>query len=242
MTRSNQPSTDPKLQAGRVVRALARNYPDVTCALHHRNAFELLTATILSAQCTDARVNMVTPALFARFPDAKALSQADLTEVESLIHSTGFFRAKAKNLVAMARALVDRHQGEVPRDLDALTALPGVGRKTANVVLGTAYSIASGVVVDTHVKRLALRLGLTSSTDPTVIERDLIAIIPRKHWVDLSHRLIAHGRQVCAALRPRCHDCAMAAICPKRGVTRVGSGTDPESRPDLPHGGARGRA
>jgi endonuclease-3 len=222
MARSNRPSADPKLQAGRVVRALERLYPEVTCALLHRSAFELLTATILSAQCTDARVNLVTPALFARFPDATAMAQADLAEVEALIHSTGFFRAKAKNLVAMARQLVDRHQGEVPRDLDALTALPGVGRKTANVVLGTAYAIASGVVVDTHVKRLAGRLGLTASTDPAVIERDLIAIVPSKHWVGLSHRLIAHGREVCSALRPRCDDCAIADLCPKRGVTRVG--------------------
>jgi endonuclease-3 len=222
MTRSNQREADLKLQASRVVDALARHYPDVTCALHHRNAFELLVATILSAQCTDVRVNMVTPALFARYPDAKALSQADPTEVEPLIHATGFFRAKASNLVAMARGLVDRHHGEVPRDLDALTTLPGVGRKTANVVLGTAYGIASGVVVDTHVKRLAMRLGLTESTDPTVIERDLIAIVPSEQWVDLSHRLIVHGRQVCAALRPRCTECALAEICPRRGVTPRG--------------------
>jgi endonuclease III len=224
MTRANRPSPDRRLQAGRVVRALARHYPEVTCALHHRDAFELLAATILSAQCTDARVNLVTPALFARFPDARALERADLAEVETLIHSTGFFRAKAKNLVAMARQLVDDHQGEVPRDLDALTALPGVGRKTANVVLGTAFAIASGVVVDTHVKRLSRRLGLTASTDPLVIERDLIAVVPRRHWVDLSHRLIAHGRAVCSATRPRCRDCALAPICPRTGVTQAQAG------------------
>jgi endonuclease-3 len=193
-------------------------YPDVTCALRHRNAYELLVATILSAQCTDARVNQVTPALFARFPDARALARAEGAEVESLIHSTGFFRAKARNLVAMAQALVATHQGEVPRELEALTALPGVGRKTANVVLGTAFGLASGVVVDTHVKRLARRLGLTLSTDPVVIERELIAVVPRKHWVDLSHRLIAHGRQVCAALRPRCTECALETLCPRTGV------------------------
>jgi endonuclease-3 len=222
MTRSNRPSDDRKLQAGRVVRALARHYPDVTCALHHRDAFELLVATILSAQCTDVRVNQVTPALFARFPDAGALARADLAEVEALIHSTGFFRAKANNLVAMAAQLVACHRGEVPRDLDALTALPGVGRKTANVVLGTAYAIASGVVVDTHVKRLARRLGLTEDTDPVAIERDLIAVVPREHWVDLSHRLIAHGRAVCDALRPRCRDCVLATLCPKTGVPQGG--------------------
>ena len=219
MTRANRPSADRKVQANRVVRALARHYPEVTCALEHRNAFELLTATILSAQCTDVRVNQVTPALFARYPDATAMAGAEPAELEGLIRPTGFFRAKAKNLLGMARQLVDRHGGEVPQDLDALTALPGVGRKTANVVLGTAFAVASGVVVDTHVKRLSRRLGLTASTDPVVIERDLIAVVSRKHWVDLSHRLIAHGRAVCAALRPRCRDCALAAICPRTGVT-----------------------
>lgn len=222
MTPSNQPIADPKLQAARVVRSLSRQYPDVNCALHHRDAFELLVATILSAQCTDARVNQVTPALFARFPDAHALAIAEPAEVETLIHSTGFFRAKAKNLMAMARRLVDCHRGEVPRDLDALTALPGVGRKTANVVLGTAFAIASGVVVDTHVRRLSRRLGLTASTDPVSIERDLIAIVPRRQWVDLGHRMIAHGRAVCVAPRPRCRECVMAAICPKTGVSQVG--------------------
>jgi len=219
MTRANRPSADRKVQANRVVRALARHYPEDTCALEHRNANELLTATILSAQCTDVRVNQVTPALFARYPDATAMAGAEPAELEGLIRPTGFFRAKAKNLLGMARQLVDRHGGEVPQDLDALTALPGVGRKTANVVLGTAFAVASGVVVDTHVKRLSRRLGLTASTDPVVIERDLIAVVSRKHWVDLSHRLIAHGRAVCAALRPRCRDCALAAICPRTGVT-----------------------
>jgi endonuclease-3 len=218
MTRASRPSAEPERQAPRVVRALAKLYPDVTCALHHENAFELLAATILSAQCTDVRVNMVTPSLFARFPDADSLAAADPAEVEDLIRSTGFFRTKAKNLVAMARGLVERHGGEVPRDLEALTALPGVGRKTANVVLGTAYGLATGVVVDTHVKRLARRLGLTRGTDPVQIERDLMAIVPRKHWVDLSHRLIAHGRAVCNALRPRCRDCALAPLCPRVGL------------------------
>jgi endonuclease-3 len=212
------PSSDPKAQVRQVVRALERLYPEATCALRHRNPYELLVATILSAQCTDARVNQVTPALFARYPDTRALAGADPGALEALIHSTGFFRAKAKNLLAMARQLVERHGGEIPHDLDALTALPGVGRKTANVVLGNAFAIASGVVVDTHVKRVALRLGLTKSADPAAVERDLIRLVPRKHWIDLSHRLILHGRTICAALRPKCPDCALASICPKMGV------------------------
>jgi endonuclease-3 len=200
----------------------------------HCGPFELLVATILSAQCTDARVNQVTPSFFARFPNARALAGADVAEVEALIHSTGFFRAKAKSLVGMARELVARHGGEVPADLDALTALPGVGRKTANVVLGTAFGIASGVVVDTHVKRLAFRLGLTQNQDPTQIERDLIRLIPQKQWVNLSHRLIVHGRRTCAALRPKCRECALEPICPKVGVSPVSLAGAP-----LPPGGAR---
>lgn len=217
-----QPELDPALQAKRVVRTLSRLYPEPRCALEHRNPYELLVATILSAQCTDGRVNMVTPALFARYPGPAALAAAELADVEELIHSTGFFRAKAKNLVAMARKVVDQHGGEIPRNLEALTHLPGVGRKTGNVLLGTAFGIASGVVVDTHVKRLSYRLGLTASRDPIVIERDLMRIVPRKHWVDLSHRLIMHGRRTCLALRPRCHECELESICPKLGVKQTG--------------------
>lgn len=222
MPRTSQPSSDPKLQARRVVQMMVRHYPDPFCALNHTGAYQLLVATILSAQCTDARVNLVTPALFARYPDPASLAKADLAELEALIHSTGFFRAKAKNLRAMAAKIVEEHGGEVPAGLDALTALPGIGRKTANVVLGTAFGIASGVVVDTHVKRLAYRLGLTDSTDPKVIERDLIKIVPRKHWVNFSHRLIDHGRKVCIARKPLCKACVLASICPKRGVTTSG--------------------
>lgn len=221
MPRSRGPSDDPILQTRQVVRALARLYPDAKCALVHRNPFELLVATILSAQCTDVRVNMVTPALFERFPDAPALANAEQEELESLIRSTGFFRSKAKNLIAMAKRVVDEHNGAIPRDLDALTELPGVGRKTANVVLGNAFGIASGVVVDTHVKRLAHRLGLSAGRDPVAIERDLIARVPRKEWVDISHRLIDHGRRTCIALRPRCTTCALASICPKKGVKQT---------------------
>jgi endonuclease-3 len=193
-------------------------YPDATCALRHGNAYQLLVATILSAQCTDTRVNMVTPELFRRYPDCGALAGAPPPELEELIRSTGFFRAKAKNLLAMAKQVVEGHGGEIPTDIEALTALRGVGRKTANVVLGTAFGIADGIVVDTHVKRLARRLGLTRRTSPEQIERDLMAILPQAEWVDLSHRLIQHGRRVCLARRPRCDSCELAAICPKVGV------------------------
>ena len=210
--------------AKRVLNALVELYPTVHCALDYRNAFELLVATVLSAQCTDARVNKVTPALFERFPDPAALAAADQDEVEGLIFTTGFFRSKAKNLIGLAGSLVADHGGAVPTRLEDLTALPGVGRKTAHVVLGNAFAIASGVVVDTHVKRLSFRLGLTNRTDPGHIESDLAAVIPRKHWVDFSHRLIAHGRSTCPALRPRCPSCPLLSICPQRGVVARPSG------------------
>lgn len=213
-----QPSSDPKRQARQVVRELKRLYPEPGCALVHQNAFQLLVATILSAQCTDARVNMVTPELFRRFPDARSVAAANQEELEELIRSTGFYRAKARNLKAMAERLAEQHDGQIPRSLETLTALAGVGRKTANVVLGTAYGIASGVVVDTHVKRLAFRLGLTSHKLPAQIELDLMALVPRSEWVDLSHRLIQHGRRTCLARKPRCGECALEAICPKAGM------------------------
>ncbi len=218
MPRAVRPSPNRKQQAADVVRGLKAMYPDSVCALHHRNPFELIVATILSAQCTDARVNMVTPALFTRYPDAAKLAKAKLPDVEELIHSTGFYRAKAKNLVAMAGDLVADHGGEVPEDLDALTALPGVGRKTAHVVLGVGFQHPSGVVVDTHVKRLAFRLGLTKSADPKVIEHELAALVPRDEWINLSHRLIEHGRKICIARRPRCDECGLNETCPKLGV------------------------
>jgi endonuclease-3 len=220
MARARKPSENPKTQARQVARALALLYPEANCALIHENAFQLLVATILSAQCTDARVNMVTPALFRRFPDANAMAAAELPEIEELIRSTGFFRSKAKHIKEMAVDLVHDHGGEVPADLEALTRLAGVGRKTANVVLGTAHGIASGVVVDTHVKRLAFRLGMTRHTQPEQIERDLMAELPRTEWVEISHRLILHGRQVCDARKPHCTQCEIATICPKAGVTR----------------------
>jgi endonuclease-3 len=199
------------------VSGLQKLYPESRCSLNHRNPLELLIATILSAQCTDARVNQVTPALFARYPDAAAFATADPRELETLIQSTGFYRNKAKNIIACCRALVEHHGGHVPRTLDELVPLPGVGRKTANVVLGVAFGVP-GMVVDTHVKRLANRLGLTSHSDPTKIEQDLMALIPDREWVALGHRLIDHGRKVCQARRPKCGECTLASFCPKVGV------------------------
>lgn len=193
---------------------LKQEYPDAKCALNHRNAFELLAATILSAQCTDERVNQVTPALFARYPTAEDMAAAKLEDLEELIRSTGFFRTKAKNLLGMANALVERHGGEVPAEMDALVALPGVGRKTANVVLSNAFGRSEGVVVDTHVKRLAGRLGLTRHTDPVKVEEDLMALLPRERWGDVEHLLIWHGRRVCDARRPQCAACVVADLCP----------------------------
>ena len=193
---------------------LLAQYPDAHCALDFTNAFELLCATILSAQCTDKRVNLVTPALFARFPDAAALAAADQAEVEEIIRTTGFFRNKAKSLIGMASGLVARHGGTVPADMSALVELPGVGRKTANVILGNAFGRNDGIVVDTHVTRLGNRLGLTAGTDAVKIEQDLIPLFPQEHWTMLSHLLIEHGRQVCDARRPRCGECLLVDVCP----------------------------
>ena len=203
-----------KAHAAVVVERLLAEYPDAHCALDFANAFELLGATILSAQCTDKRVNMVTPALFARYPEAAALAAADQADVEEIIKSTGFFRNKAKSLIGMASGLVDRHSGEVPADMDALVLLPGVGRKTANVILGNAFGRNDGIVVDTHVTRLSNRLGFVSGTDAVKIERALIPLFPRQRWTMLSHLLIEHGRQVCLARAPRCGDCLLADVCP----------------------------
>ena len=193
---------------------LLAQYPDAHCALDFSNAFELLAATILSAQCTDKRVNMVTPALFARYPNAAALAAADQSEVEEIIRTTGFFRNKAKSLIGMATGLVETHGGEVPADMNALVQLPGVGRKTANVILGNAFGRNDGIVVDTHVTRLSNRLALTKGTDAVKIEQALIPLFPQARWTMLSHLLIEHGRQVCDARAPRCGDCMLADICP----------------------------
>lgn len=201
-------------RAAEILPLLRSAYPDAHCELAHDGPFQLLVATILSAQCTDARVNLVTPALFRRFPDARSLAAAPQEEVEEIIRSTGFFRSKAKNLRGMAAALVEHHGGEVPRHLDELTRLPGVGRKTANVVLGNAHGIESGVVVDTHVARLSGRLRLTTSKDPVRIEQDLVKIVPRDCWTLWSHLLIWHGRRRCTARNPDCAGCELARLCP----------------------------
>jgi len=204
----------PRTNAADLLKILRTTYPDAHCELNHQGAFQLLVATILSAQCTDVRVNMVTPALFKKYPDARALSSAKQEDVEDLIRSTGFFRNKAKNLIAAAKALVREHDSEVPKDLETLTHLPGVGRKTANVVLGNAYGIEAGVVVDTHVARLSKRLGLTKHNDPVKIEKDLIKVVPQDAWTLWSHLLIWHGRRRCSARKPDCPNCELRSLCP----------------------------
>ena len=201
-----------------ILRLLAQEYGEATCALRHDGPYQLLVATILSAQCTDARVNMVTPALFRRYPDAHAMARADLDELQELIRSTGFFRNKSKSLQGAATKLVDEFDGEVPSNMPDLLKLPGVARKTANVVLGTAYGIASGVVVDTHVGRLSRRLGLTHQKSPVKVEKDLMDLVPRDEWINFAHRLIHHGRRVCQSRRPRCEECAFADLCPRIGL------------------------
>jgi len=197
-----------------ILSRLKAQYPDAQCALGHRNAYELLCATILSAQCTDARVNLVTPTLFARYPTPDELARAEPADVEEIIKSTGFFRNKTKSLIGMAQAVVADHGGEVPSTMEELRKLPGVGRKTANVVLGNAYGINEGVTVDTHVTRLSRLLGMTHETDPVKIEEELMKLFPREDWGLLSHLLIFHGRQVCIARRPKCGECVLAQLCP----------------------------
>ena len=197
---------------------LAETYPDARVELDHTNAYQLLVATILSAQSTDKLINTVTPALFAKYPDAAALAQADPAELEKMIHSTGFFRMKAKHLLAMARAVVANHGGEIPESMAELCALPGVARKTANVVLGCALGKNEGIIVDTHVTRLSARLGLTQESDPVKIEQDLMQIVPRDQWTAIGTRLILHGRRVCTAKNPDHERCTLAPICPTAGA------------------------
>lgn len=206
-------ATNPKTV--RLIERLQQVYPGATCALTHRNPLELLMATILSAQCTDERVNLVTPALFAKFKSAAAFAASTTEELEELVRSTGFYKNKAKSILGCAKAIVAKHGGEVPKTLEELVALPGVGRKTANVVLGTAFGIPSGVVVDTHVRRLSNRLGMTEEADPEKIEVDLMKVVPQKHWIDFSHLLILHGRNRCSARKPDCTNCEIEDICPK---------------------------
>jgi len=205
-------------RAAEICRRLSRAYPGAECSLDFGNPFELLVATILSAQCTDRRVNVVTVELFRRWPTPEALAAARPRDLEAVIRSTGFFRAKTKSLLGCARGLLERHAGEVPRSLEALVQLAGVGRKTANVVMGVAFGEATGVVVDTHVGRISRRLGLTRHSDAVRAERDLVKVLPKADWIAFSHRLIEHGRSVCLARRPRCEGCALADLCPRVGV------------------------
>jgi endonuclease-3 len=205
-------------RARAVVELLAEAYPGAECELDYRNPWELLVATVLSAQCTDARVNQVTPELFRRWPTPQDHAIADLSEVEDVIRPTGFFRNKARALEGAARAVVSEHGGEVPEDLEALVALPGVGRKTAKVVLGEAFGIAAGIAVDTHVRRVAGRIGLTGSSEPEAIADELERLVPRSEWVTLSMRLILHGRRVCGARKPGCEGCALEPACRKVGI------------------------
>ena len=200
--------------AREIQRRLALAYPDAHCELDHRNAFELAVATVLSAQCTDKRVNMVTPDLFRRWPDAASLAAAPIEAIEEVIKSTGFFRNKAKSIQGLARLLVTEHGGELPRTMEELVVLPGIGRKTANVVLGNAFGMNEGVVVDTHVARLSARFGLTKETDAVRIERALMPLFARDTWAQLSHLMIWHGRRTCDARKPKCNDCVLVDVCP----------------------------
>lgn len=209
-----------KVPVDKIFKGLQEAYPDVKCALDHQGPLQLLVATILSAQCTDVRVNLVTPALFSKYPTAADFAEARLPDLEKLIHSTGFFRNKAKNIKAAGQRLLTEFKGSVPKTMEELLTLPGVARKTANVVLGTAYGIASGIVVDTHVFRLSHRLGLTRAKTPEQVEQDLMKIVPKAEWIDFSHRLIHHGRKICSARNPQCDRCSLNPVCPRVGVEK----------------------
>jgi len=207
-------ATKKQERANDIVVRLKQMYPKAKCSLDFTNAFELLIATMLSAQSTDARVNIVTKSLFRKYPNPQAFADASQVEMERDVKQTGFFRNKAKAVLAASKAIVEKHNGEVPRTMDELTALPGVGRKTANVVLSNAYKIAVGIVVDTHVTRVSARLGLTASDDAVKIEQDLMKLIPQKEWTNFSHRIIAHGRTICIARKPKCAQCGLNELCP----------------------------
>lgn len=216
--RKKKKGADLQAHASEILKRLKKEYPDAHCELDFETPLQLLIATILSAQCTDKRVNMVTPGLFRTYPDAESLSVANPDELENLIKSTGFFRNKTKSLLGMSEALVERHHGDVPSAMEDLVKLPGVGRKTANVVLGNAFDINEGIVVDTHVGRLSVRLGLTNETDPVKVEQALMKLFPKADWTLLSHLLIFHGRRVCIARSPRCGECVLADVCPSARV------------------------
>lgn len=215
MSKVSRPRTaaERKERIQRILDALQHRYPNVTCALHHKDAWQLLVATILSAQCTDERVNLVTPVLFERFPTIHDLAAADIREVADVVRSTGFFNNKAKNIVGAARTLLQDFQGEIPKTIEQLLTVPGAARKTANVVLGTAFGIPSGVVVDTHVGRISLRLDLTKQTNPVKVEQDLQKILPQDRWILFSHQVIHFGREICSARRPRCAECPIENLC-----------------------------
>ncbi len=215
---SGAPPVRARGNVARILKRLIADYPEVDCALHYRSPFQLLVATILSAQCTDKRVNLVTKDLFRQYRTPTMFVEVSRVELEKCIQSTGFYRNKAKNIKACSLVLLEQYGGRVPRTLEELVALPGVGRKTANVVLGTAYGLAFGVVVDTHVGRLSRRLGLSHETDPVKVERDLMTQLPKKEWIDFSHRMIYHGRAVCNARKPLCDACSLQRFCPQHGV------------------------
>ncbi len=208
------PEDPPEARIAEIIRRLQSAHPDAHCELIHEDPWQLLVATILSAQCTDERVNKVTPVLFARFPTPKDVADADRAEIEEIIHSTGFYRNKARFIHEAAQRIAYDYDGEIPPDMQHLLALPGVARKTANVVLGVGFNIADGIVVDTHVKRIAKRLGLTDHSDPKKVERDLMALVPRQDWIDISHLLIFHGRRICKARKPACALCPLNDLCP----------------------------
>lgn len=205
---------NPKARALKIIKLLKRYYPGAKCSLDHKNELELLVATMLSAQCTDKRVNMVTPMLFAKYPSAQAFASADVSELEEVIRSTGFYKNKAKNIIACAKSLMEKHEGKVPNTMEALSALAGVGRKTANVVLGNVFGIP-GMVVDTHVTRLSNRLGLAKGEDAVKLEQQLEKVVPKEDWVEFSHLLIEHGRAICVARSPKCEVCFLSELCPK---------------------------
>lgn len=215
MTKPARPRTaaERKARIARILETLDRMFPEATCTLHHTNAWELLVATILSAQCTDERVNKVTPGLFAKYPSMEDFASASQAELARDVHSTGFFNNKAKSIIGAAKTILRDYNGEVPRTIEDLLKVPGAARKTANVVLGTAFGIASGVVVDTHVRRIARRLDLTRQTDPVKIERDLMKAIPQDRWIRFSHQLILHGRSLCTARNPKCAECPLNDVC-----------------------------
>lgn len=216
--RSKSDPTNPR-RVQTILDRLAEHYPNAVCALHHKNAWELMVATILSAQCTDVRVNMVTPELFRRFPTPQAMAKASATEVEEMIRTTGFFRSKAKNIIGAAQRVVSEFGGKVPQTMEELLTIPGVARKTANVVLGSWYKIGVGVVVDTHVMRITQRLEVTKSTTPEKIEQDMMQLIPQQSWIDFSHRMIHFGREICIARKPRCADCFLEDLCNSKDKT-----------------------